>query len=171
MTVAKDRRTFFLAGTMQGSRPGAEQTDQSYRTALTECIRRRYPHASVNCPGALMQRWLGAGADSIRASHARLAAPGIVDARLREPSLARLTGAFHRLVDLAANSDVCVAWLPEHEASMGTAVEMWSAFSAGRRVIAITPMRQNLTVLACSSLIVPTLAEFDSVLASGYLDA
>ncbi|WEV24373.1 hypothetical protein OYE22_03515 [Streptomyces sp. 71268] len=81
------------------------------------------------------------------------------------PELLALTATFHRLTRLAAESDVCVAWLPGHEPSMGTAAEMLSAHRAGRSVVAVTAMRQNLAVLACATVIVPGLDAFDAWLA------
>ncbi|MFF5717201.1 hypothetical protein [Streptomyces buecherae] len=62
-----------------------------------------------------------------------------------------------------------MAWLPAHEPGMGMgmgmAAEMLSAHRAGRTVVAVTAMRQNLAVLACATLIVPGLDAFDAWLA------
>lgn len=157
--------TFFLAGTMQGARGGAEVTDQSYRERLTECIRALRPDAVIHDPGVLMAQWLAGHPADVRAAHAALAGTPVVRDQALAPELQELTHLFHELTVLAADSDVCVAWLPGHEPSMGTAAEMLSAHRAGRRVVAITEMRQNLAVLACSTLVVPTLEHFADWLA------
>ncbi|MFC4563768.1 hypothetical protein ACFO4E_18060 [Nocardiopsis mangrovi] len=148
-------RSFFLAGVMQGSRSGAEMADQGYRGRLGTLIRRRHPDAVINDPGELMDAWLGERTAAIRAAHGELARRTVVRREDLGDGLTELVGVFHRLTDLAAASDVCVAWLPGHQASMGTAAEMFSAHRAGRTVVAITPMRQNLAVLACSSVVLP----------------
>ncbi|MDV9178010.1 hypothetical protein R6V09_48805 [Streptomyces sp. W16] len=50
---------------------------------------------------------------------------------------------------------------------MGTACEMFSAWQAGRTVVAVTPMRQNLAVLACAHHVLPGLDAFEAWLADG----
>ena len=172
-TSAEDVRTplsFFLAGTMQGSRRGADQVDQSYREGVREVIRDHFPDAVVRCPAELMKQWLAAEADSLRESHAQLEHRTVVDRTEPDPALDPLASVFHQLVELCASSDVCVAYLPNHEASMGTAVEMWSAFRRGRTVVAISEMRQNLAVFSCSSIIVPSLRHFEELLSSGWIE-
>jgi hypothetical protein len=164
-TTARPRGTvsapsFFLAGTMQGARAGSHLIDQSYRSALASRIRERYPAAVIHDPGALMAAWEAGHPADVRASHAALAELPVVRQADLPPELADLTDVFHRLTLLAARSDICVAWLPGHEPSMGTAAEMLSAFRAGRTVVSITAMRQNLAVLACSTLILPDLTAF-----------
>ncbi|PVC99840.1 hypothetical protein SAMN02745831_05801 [Streptomyces sp. PgraA7] len=158
--------SFFLAGTMQGARTGSHLIDQSYRSALASCIREQHPAAVIHDPGALMADWEAGHPADVRASHASLVdLPAVHRAEL-PPELVDLTDMFHRLTLLAARSDVCVAWLPGHEPSMGTAAEMLSAFRAGRTVVSITAMRQNLAVLACSTVILPDLAAFTEWLES-----
>lgn len=159
-------RSFFLAGVMQGSRRGEHFADQSYRAELNALITAYRPQAEVRDPGRLMQSWVGDREAELRAAHARLGGPDILRRNDYEPAVADLTGVFERLVRLSAASDVCVAWLPDHEASMGTAVEMWAAREAGRVVVAISSMRQNLAVLSCSSVIVPDLTAFTALLAA-----
>ncbi len=159
-----DATSFFLAGVMQGSRGGEELADQRYRAQLRELLRSRLPAAEVVDPGDLMVQWLGGREPELRAAHGRLATAGIVRRAALEPALQDLTEVFDRLVRRCAATDVCLAWLPHQEASMGTAVEMWAAHDAGRLVVAVTPMRQNLAVLACSSVIVPDLAALADLL-------
>ncbi|MFD4995534.1 hypothetical protein [Streptomyces buecherae] len=156
--------TFFLAGTVQGARAGAELADQSYRAAPAARIAARRPGAVIHDPGALMRAWLAEHPGAL-AAHAALAATPTVHRAGLAPEPLALTAAFHRLTRLAAESEVCVAWLPGHEPSMGTAAEMLSAHRAGRTVVAVTAMRQNLAVLACATVIVPDLDAFDAWLA------
>ncbi len=160
-------RSFFLAGVMQGSRPGKHLADQSYRRRIGELISALHPHAEIRDPGVLMAAWLGAREAELRAAHGRLATVDVVDCTALDPAVGDLTEVFIRLVGLAAASDICVAWLPDQEASMGTAVEMWAAHQAGRTVVTISPMRQNLAVLSCSSIIVPDIEQFAALLRLG----
>ncbi|WP_369213815.1 hypothetical protein [Streptomyces flavofungini] len=165
--VARRTRSYFLAGTMQGARTGAHLTDQSYRELLTGALRARRPDAVINDPGVVMAEWLGSHPADVRAAHAALADRPILRHADLAPELRELTALFHRLTELAAESDVCVAWLPGHEPSMGTAAEMLSAHRAGRTVVSITDMRQNLAVLSCSTVILPDLAAFTDWLDAG----
>ncbi len=164
MSVA---RSYFLAGVMQGGRRGADYADQGYRTDLRAAIAKHRPGALIHDPFELLRDWLGPDEDVIRQEHAALADMTTVHREKLGPALTELIDAFHRLTRLAADSEVCVAWLPEHEPSMGTAAEMYSACQAGRTVVAITAMRQNLAVLACASVILPDLAAFTDWLAEG----
>ncbi|MFJ2741492.1 hypothetical protein ACIO3O_17710 [Streptomyces sp. NPDC087440] len=165
--TVRQTRSYFLAGTMQGARTGAHLTDQSYREQLTDCLRARRPDAVINDPGVVMAEWLGSHPADVRAAHAALADQPVVRHDELAPELRELTELFHRLTRLAAESDVCVAWLPGHEPSMGTAAEMLSAHRAGRTVVTITDMRQNLAVLSCSTVILPDLAAFTAWLDAG----
>ena len=154
------RPSFFVAGVMQGSRAGAELADQGYRPRLTAVIRERFPDADVIDPGVVMWQELRVPRHELGQAHARLLErPEVLQASFEAP-VRELVRVFHHLTDLAAAADVCVAWLPEHEASMGTAAEMYAAHRAGRAVVAITPMRQNLAVLACTTAIVPDIEAF-----------
>lgn len=157
-------RTFFLAGTMQGSRAGDGMSDQGYRQELRDLILACRPEAEIRDPGDLMAQWLHAEAAEIRAAHADLAGCEIVLRDELVSPLVRLTDVFDRLVSVSSQSDVCLAWLPDHEASMGTAAEMWAAHASGRCVVAVTQMRQNLAVLSCSDVIVPTLSDLAALL-------
>ena len=160
-------RSYFLAGLMQGARPGAELADQGYRGALRELITRRDPQAVVHDPIEILTGWFANDEAEIRAAHAALADQSVIHRdTLPEPVL-RLIEGFHHLTGLAADSDVCVAWLPGREPSMGTAAEMQRAYLAGRTVVAITEMRQTLAILACSTVIVPNLDAFADWLEMG----
>ncbi|KOU35897.1 hypothetical protein [Streptomyces sp. WM6378] len=165
MTTAPAAPSFFLAGTMQGARTGSNLVDQSYRAALTSTILDGRPDAVIHDPGALMAQWEAECQGDVRAAHAALSELPAVHRSELAPELLALTEMFHHLTRLAATSDVCVAWLPGHEPSMGTAAEMLSAYRAGRTVVSITAMCQNLAVLACSTVILPNLPAFREWLA------
>lgn len=164
------RLSFFLAGTMQGSRPGAQQISQSYRALLTEVIRRHRPNAEVLCPLEQLAQRLGAEQGVIRDSHAALASLTRVRRADFAKPLLSLTQTFVSLSQAAGAVDVLIAYLPDHEASMGTAIEMWNAFSNGVTVIAITPMRQNLAVMSTSDVILPDIAALDALFSEGFFD-
>jgi hypothetical protein len=158
--------TYFLAGTMQGTRQGADVVDQGYRDALRGVIHGHDPDAVIHDPLLLMLSWFGDREQLVRQAHSALADTSVVRRADLDPAVLELIDAFHRLTQLAADSDVCVAWLPGHEPSMGTAAEMQRAHLAGRTVVAITEMRQNLAVLACSTVILPDLPAFATWLAT-----
>lgn len=154
----------FIAGTMQGSRRGASQLTQGYREAIRHLVLTHFPKANVLCPAQRMQHQLASDEVAIRQGHAALASCGEIDATALSQPLQKLTGIFHELVNAAAASDLCIAWLPDHEASMGTAVEMYAAWRAGVPVIAVTEMRQNLAILSCATLILPDLESLSGCL-------
>ncbi len=55
-----------------------------------------------------------------------------------------------------------LAFVPE--ASMGTAIEMWQAYTAGRTVITISPLELNWTVRFLSHEIYATVEAFEDAL-------
>jgi hypothetical protein len=161
----RDARTFFVAGTMQGSRRGGDLLDQGYRARIRDIVLAHRPDAEIRDPAVLMVEWLAADADAIRAEHAALADRALIRRDELSPPLVRLTEVFDRLVVASGDSDACIAWLPGHEASMGTAAEMWAAHHRGKVVVAVTTMRQNLAVLACADVVVASLDDLASLLA------
>ncbi|BFU45365.1 hypothetical protein [Krasilnikovia sp. MM14-A1004] len=158
--------SFFLAGLMQGARPGADVADQDYRQRLHEVIKLHRPDAVVHDPVEILIGWFAADEGRIRGAHAALADQPVIRRDRLDPAVLELIEGFHKLTELAAASDVCVAWLPGREPSMGTAAEMQRAYLAGRTVVAVTEMRQTLAILACSTVILPDFAAFAQWLAS-----
>ena len=53
---------------------------------------------------------------------------------------------------------------------MGTSIEMYEAYRAGKLVVTISPLAANWVVRLYSHVIVPDLAAFEALLASGQLD-
>jgi hypothetical protein len=134
----------FLAGIIQGSNPGRELHDQSYRDRLKSIIRRHCPDAEVICPIDLHPT--GIDYDS-----------------------AQQRQAFFSLVETAASIDLLVAYLPQ--ASLGTAIEMWEAYHHGRVVVAITPLRENWVVNLLARAVLPSIEAFEAFAADGRLAA
>jgi len=158
--------SFFLAGVMQGARAGRELADQSYRTVLKALIHKLIPQALVHDPAEHMWDGLRTTRERIRQAHAALRQTPTVDRLTLDPALIELTEIFHRQTAKAGTCDVCLVFLPDNEPSMGTAAEMLTAYCAGKFVVTISSMRQNLAVLACSHLIVESIADFESWLST-----
>lgn len=134
----------FLAGIMQGSHLGAVMHYQGYREHLRELLKQHLPGAEVYDPLADHQASLDYTEDQGRE-------------------------VFHYHNRLCSQVDVLIAFVPE--ASMGTAIEMWEAWQAGRVVIAISPLVLNWTIKYCSHVVYPDLESFQAELASGKLAA
>jgi hypothetical protein len=132
----------FIAGIMQGSRRDGGIDTQDYRREISQIIRRHVPGVEVLDPLALHP-------DSVTYS----------------PEQARQT--LLELVTLAGQVDVLVAYVPS--ASMGTALEMWSAYQSGVRVYTISPLADNWVVSSLSERIFPDMAAFAACVASGTL--
>jgi len=129
---------------MQGSRQDKGIHAQSYRTYLRDLIRRHVPEAEVICPWEL-------NPESVNYS----------DEQARR--------CFFDMAQQAAECDVLVAYVPE--ASMGSAVEMWRAFEAGKTVLTISPMSENWVIRFLSHRVFATLEDFACFVADGGLTA
>ena len=132
---------FFLAGIIQGSK-GRGIHAQDYRHRIKAALRRAFPHDEVFCP-------MEHHPNSIRYGQ----------------SIARNT--FFQLMSAAAEADVLVAYLPE--ASMGTAIEMWEAHRAGKRIVCISPLRKNWVVQFLSHQLYDSLEDFEAAAQDGRL--
>jgi hypothetical protein len=67
----------------------------------------------------------------------------------------------------AAEADILIAYLPC--VSMGTAMEMWSAYCAGRYIVAVTPFIHHWAILATANEILPDLETLLAYIESGRL--
>lgn len=132
----------FIAGIMQGSLPGIEVHDQDYRPRLKQIVNCYHPDVDVICPWELH--------------------PESVDYGPTQAKDTLLT-----MADLAGKCDVVVAYLPQ--ASMGTALEMWKAYEAGRVILAISPLQQNWVVQSLSTCIFADIDSFEAYVAAGRL--
>ena len=120
----------FLAGIMQGSRRDHLIDDQDYRARITKAL---YDHV----PGVHVVDPFDLDPNSVEYEHDR----------------ARQT--FETNAALAAETDVLIAYLPH--ASMGTAIEMWTAYQAGKYIVAVTPLEHNWAVKVTANEILPDL--------------
>jgi hypothetical protein len=133
----------FIAGIMQGSRLDRYIDDQDYRRIITEALLDRHSDVEIVDPNELH--------------------PDGVD---YDDEMAKAT--LLELVDLAAEADLVVAYVPK--ASMGTAIEMWQAFQAGRPLVTISPLAANWVVRHISDVVLPDLAAFQAWVADGGFD-
>ncbi len=145
---------FFVAGTMQGSQRGSKTISQGYRQQIEEIINATCTDWEVVCPQKEMFSMLSEKRRNIEESHQKLSTLKNMSSEDYDGNIKLLTSTFHHLVNVAANCDVCVAYLPGHEASMGTAMEIYSAYLNNRYIIVITEMNQNLAILSCANQII-----------------
>ncbi|MDP2897967.1 MAG: hypothetical protein Q8Q12_15640 [bacterium] len=132
----------FLAGIIQGSELGNSIHDQSYRKRIRAVLKEAFPDAVIYSP---------------QEEH-----PNSVmypDSKGQE--------VFREIMEKAGKTDLLIAYLPE--ASMGTAIEMWIAFNANRKVVAITPMGNNWCVKYLSHHVCENLEDFEDFARSGKL--
>lgn len=134
---------FFISGVMQGSRLDKGICDQDYRKIIKAIIKARLPEAEVIDPLELH--------------------PDSVDYGPEEGKRVLL-----EMAEEAARADVLIAYVPE--ASMGTAIEMWRAYRAGRVVLTISPLAENWVVKFFSTRVFPTLQDFEAFVADGGLE-
>lgn len=135
---------FFLAGIMQGSHLGAAIHNQDYRSRLKGLLAEHFPLAEIYDP-------LADHANSLD----------------YDDELGRRVFLHHNR--LCREVDVVLAFVPE--ATMGTAIEMWEAYSAGRAVVTISPLKHNWAVRFLSHELYADVEEFESALVGGRLAA
>lgn len=129
---------------MQGSLAEVGIHDQSYRVAIKSAIKACFAEAEIIDPIELHP-----------------------DAGLNYgPEEAKRV--LLELAEEAARADVLIAYLPE--ASMGTAVEMWQAYRAGKPILTISPLAENWVIKFLSTRVFPSLEAFESFVAEGELE-
>lgn len=133
---------FFLAGIMQGSHVGSLVHRQDYRSVLKEILPRHFPSADIYDP------W---------ADHS-----GSLD---YTEEMGR--SVFLRHNAMCGEVDVVIAYIPE--ASMGTAIEIWEAYRAGKVVLMISPLKHNWAVKFLSDEIYATMEDFLRELELGHV--
>lgn len=164
------RPTFFLAGTMQASNPRVFLVDQSYRIQIRNILTCYYPNSNITCPLSLLaEKFLPYPR---RGSTSQFSKQSLDNLNLDTLQFdrAEVIKTFRHLADRAANADVLIACLPGHQASMGTAIEMWNAYSNNRIVIAITNMSHNVAVQSTSTKIIATIDALRDLIDCGWLD-
>jgi nucleoside 2-deoxyribosyltransferase len=132
----------FLAGIMQGSRQDHLIESQDYRLLITEALQRHVPGVTITDPWAMHP-------ESIN----------------YDPETARRV--FHSLTAVAAEADVLIAFLPQ--ASMGTAMEMYQAYQAGKHIIAVTTLVHQWAIRFTASEILPDMEALLDYIESGRL--
>jgi hypothetical protein len=120
----------FIAGVMQGSRLDAEIDSQDYRLRIIEALEAYFPHTRVTDPWALYPDSVGYDLDRLRAT-------------------------FAANTSLAGEADLLIAYLPH--ASMGTAIEMWTAYHNNAYIVVVTPMTSNWVVRITADEVLPDL--------------
>ncbi len=123
----------FIGGVMQASNHGKGIVDQTYRNVLADALTARWPDLEVIDPLRLHPNSVEYG-----------------DPQAKETLL--------ELLALAGDSDLVLAYLPV--ASMGTALEMYSAYQQGVPVVAISPLAENWVVRAFSRRVYPDVESF-----------
>ena len=132
----------FLAGIIQGSSKGSSIHPQDYRDRIKTILQKHCAAWEIIDPVEMHP-------DSVS-----------YDAEMSAETLSEL-------VDLATESDLLVAYIPE--ASMGVAVEVWECKRAGVPVISITEMPGNWVVQATSAVVLSSVDEFEEFVRNGGL--
>ncbi|HIN95163.1 MAG TPA: hypothetical protein EYN03_05915 [Planctomycetes bacterium] len=130
---------FFLAGIMQGSNRGDTLEEQDYRGQLTKLLNEYFQGSEIYDPLQGNEGSLGYNDETARA-----------------------TFVGHN--QMCREVDVVVAYVPE--ASMGTAIEIWEAYSHGKVVISISPLARNWVIRLCSHYVCEDLDAFEAALSS-----
>lgn len=131
----------FLAGIIQGSLPDSIEK-QDYRGPILEALGKAFPDADIYDPIAEFP-------DSLE----------FTDERSEE--------VFFHLMKTAGESDLIVAYVPS--ASMGTAIEIWNAYNAGKPVVVISPLSLNWVIRFCADQICEDIDDFVKFAGSGGL--
>ncbi len=130
----------FIGGIMQGSRRENVIDAQDYRQIIGHCLRSHLPQVEVIDPFELHPNSIAYDTDEARRTLIALA-------------------------QTAGQSDAAVVYVPE--ASMGTALEMWSAYQGGKPIFAISPLVYNWVVRCLATRVFANLEEFCAYVASG----
>jgi hypothetical protein len=132
----------FIAGVMQGSRLDRAIDSQSYRVQLANALQRQYEAVEIIDPWRIH--------------------PNSVDYEDR-----RVVDTFLSMTSLAGEADVLLAYLPT--ASMGTAIELWTAYHAGVPTVVVTPMAHNWAVKVTAAEVLPDLDSLLDYISTGKL--
>jgi hypothetical protein len=130
----------FIAGVMQGSRNDRLIDKQDYRQRIAAALKKHVPDVEIFDPYLLN--------------------PDSVD---YDGDRARET--FKTNTAKAADADVMIAYLPT--ASMGTAIEMWTAFTANRHIVVVSPLVHNWVIQVTANELMPDLDSLISAIEDG----
>lgn len=132
----------FIAGVMQGSRLDEQIHEQDYRLRIMAALEQHLPDVHVTDPWALHPDSVTYDAEQARAT-------------------------FLKNTALAGEADLLIAYLPH--ASMGTAIELWTAFHNQTYIIAVTPLQHNWVVQITANEVLPDLDSLLAYIESGRL--
>jgi hypothetical protein len=132
----------FIAGSMQGIRTDHLIDSQDYRSLITQSLLQHIPNVQITDPFAHHPNSVGYTREQAQQT-------------------------FRHYTAAAADADLLIAYLPC--VSMGTAMEMWSAYCAGRYIIAVTPFIHHWAILATANEILPDLETLLAYIESGRL--
>ncbi|MFF6781347.1 hypothetical protein [Streptomyces sp. NPDC012510] len=152
-----DPRRVFIAGTIQGANADLRIDDQGYREQIAALVRSRLPGAECFDPSVEVTRQLADPTTLSVIGKLIGDAPRVLDLGSLPAELAALRGTFNEMTREAAKCDLCIAFLPGRTLSMGTAMEMQAAFTAGVPIVAVTSLVDNLAVMSVSSWVVRDL--------------
>jgi nucleoside 2-deoxyribosyltransferase len=130
----------FLAGVMQGSRLDDEIDAQDYRQHISMLLRSHIPDVQIIDPHALHP-------DSVA-----------YDLEATRQTFMTNTAMVH-------DADALIAYLPH--ASMGTAIEIWTAYHAKKPIVAVTPLEHNWVVRITADKVLPDLDSLRDYISSG----
>ena len=134
----------FLAGIMQGSRMDRQIDGQDYRVRITTALEQHVPDVQIIDPWRMN--------------------PNSVD---YEGERAKET--FKVYTAKAAEADVLIAYLPT--ASMGTAIEMWTAIAADKYIMVVSPLVHNWVIQVTADEVLPDLDSLISTIENGRFGA
>jgi len=126
----------FIAGVMQGNRKDDQIYSQNYRQIITDKLS-NFSSVNVN-----------------------IVDPDKTDPDRLSYSFIQAKEMFIKYCLVAGKVNLLIAYIPE--ASMGSAIEMWTAYNAKIPIITISPMKNNWVVKILSTLIYPDIDEFCS---------
>jgi sulfur carrier protein ThiS len=138
--AGSDQWWVFIGGIMQGSRRENSIDAQDYRRIIGQCLNQHLPNVEVIDPFELHPKSVTYDTDE-----ARRALIGLAQA--------------------AGQADAVVVYVPE--ASMGTALEIWSAYQAGKPIFAISPLVYNWVIRCLATRVFADLEEFCAFVAGG----
>lgn len=132
----------FIAGIMQGSRQDDRISDQNYRVLLAETLKEHIDNVDIVDPWVIN--------------------PNSVDYDDEQA-----VATFIKMTALAGEVDVVLTYLPR--ASMGTAIELWTAYHAGIPTIVASPLTHNWVLKVTATHILPDLDSLLNFIKSGEL--
>ena len=133
---------------------------QDYRQQLTDILVKHYEDIEVVDPMHIMLDRFEKDQVNLFALFADLNDRPFLEKKTLPKPVLGVIDTFYDLMEAVRQSNVVIAYLPKHDLSMGTAMEMWHARALGKYVITITEMKHNLAILSSSDLICSSIEHF-----------